>query len=170
MPLVEVKTEIRSDINTCFDIATDIDLHKKSLKHTREIAIAGKTSGRITLGEWVSWEAIHFGLVQHLTSKITNYDRPHFFVDEMVFGAFKSYRHEHIFWEENNKTIMVNRFYFESPFGLFGKLSNVLVVKRYMKKLLLTRAEFLKKHAEKQMSDKTKNKVKIIENTHVYEL
>jgi len=36
-------------------------------------------------------------IVQQLTSKITLMQDPDYFVDEMVSGAFKSFRHEHIF-------------------------------------------------------------------------
>tara|TARA_R110002049_G_scaffold38978_1_gene120336 strand:- start:23863 stop:24318 length:456 start_codon:yes stop_codon:yes gene_type:complete len=148
MPLIEIKTEINSDIKSCFDLARNIELHQESLKNSDEKAIAGKISGFIEEGEWVSWEAKHFGLVQHLTSKITEFDSPHYFVDEMVFGAFKSFRHEHIFQEESNKTIMVDKFHFESPLGILGKVANTLFLKRYMKKLLKTRSEFLKEKAE----------------------
>lgn len=148
MPLIELETEIKSDIKTCFDLARSIDFHQESLKDTKEKAIAGKISGLIEKGEWVSWEASHLGFVQHLTSKITEFDAPNYFVDEMVFGAFKSFRHEHIFNEFEAKTLMVDKFYFESPLGILGKLANVLFLKRYMKKLLKTRNKFLKEKAE----------------------
>ncbi|GAB1858641.1 hypothetical protein MHTCC0001_34810 [Flavobacteriaceae bacterium MHTCC 0001] len=148
MALFEIHTEILSDINTCFDVSRNIDIHKESLKHTEEIPVSGKTTGLIGLGEWVSWEAKHFGMVQYLTSKITEFDKPKYFVDEMVRGAFKSYRHEHRFREEEGKTIMTNKFYFESPFGLLGKLANWLFLKKYMIKLLKKRNAVLKKRAE----------------------
>lgn len=158
MPLVEVTTEIYSDIHTCFDLARNIDIHKESLKHTNEIPIAGKTSGHISLGEWVSWEAEHFGMVQHLTSKITEFNRPNYFVDEMVFGVFKSFKHQHIFKEEKNKTIMIDKFYFQAPYGVIGSLVNVLVLKKYMRKLLVRRASVLKQYAEKITKDKRKSR------------
>ncbi len=148
MPLIEIQSEIFSDIKTCFDLARNIDVHKESLKHTGEIPIAGKTTGLIELGEWVSWEAKHFGFVQHLTSKITAFESPNYFVDEMVFGAFKSYRHEHHFFSKSDKTIMIDKFYFESPYGLIGKLANTLFLKKYMTNLLKKRNELLKKKAE----------------------
>ena len=148
MPLVEIETEIKADIKSCFDLARSIDFHQESLKHSDEKAIAGKISGLIELGEWVSWEAKHFGFVQHLTSKITEFEKPNYFVDEMVFGIFKSFRHEHIFRESKNKTIMIDKFYFESPYGIFGKLANTVFLKRYMKNLLETRNSVLKQKAE----------------------
>lgn len=67
----------------------------------------------------------------------------------MVSGAFKSFKHEHIFQQENNKTLMIDKFYFQSPFGVFGKLANVLFLNRYMTNLLTTRNAFLKEKAEK---------------------
>ncbi len=156
MPLIEIKTEIKAEIKTCFDLARSIDMHQESLKHSNEKAIAGKITGLIELGEWVSWEAKHLGFVQHLTSKITEFDAPNYFVDEMVFGAFKSFRHEHIFCTstplktnfDEKRTIMVDKFHFESPYGVFGKLANWLFLKRYMSKLLKTRSQFLKEKAE----------------------
>ena len=148
MPLIEIKTYIKADIKTCFDLARNTDFHKESLKHSNEHAIAGKTSGLIELGESVTWEAVHFGVKQQLTSKITEFNLPNYFVDEMVSGAFKSFKHEHIFIEEENHTLMIDKFYFQSPFGIFGKLANILFLKRYMKNLLITRNQFLKEKVE----------------------
>ncbi|WP_299228053.1 SRPBCC family protein [uncultured Psychroserpens sp.] len=148
MPLIEIKTLIKADIQTCFDLSRDIDFHKASLKHSNEKAIAGRTSGLIELNEWVTWEAKHFGVNQHLTSKITQFDRPNYFVDEMVSGAFKSFKHEHIFQTKNEATLMIDKFHFQSPFGILGKIANVLFLKRYMTQLLTTRNVFLKSKAE----------------------
>ncbi|SFZ92811.1 hypothetical protein SAMN05428642_1021013 [Flaviramulus basaltis] len=148
MPTIEIKTEINSDLNTCFDLARNIDFHQESLKHSNEKAIAGKMTGLIELGEWVSWEAKHLGFVQHLTSKITEFEAPNYFVDEMVFGAFKSFRHEHHFLESENRTVMIDVFYFESPYGVLGEFANWLFLKKYMTNLLKKRNSLLKQKAE----------------------
>lgn len=148
MPLIQLHTYINSDIKTCFDLARNIDFHQESLIHSKEKAIAGKTSGLITMGESVTWEATHFGIKQQLTSKIIAFDAPNYFVDEMVSGAFKSFKHEHIFKTEGNQTLVIDKFYFESPFGIFGKLANKIFLKNYMIKLLTTRNSLLKEKAE----------------------
>ena len=154
MPKIEIKTLIEADLKTCFDLARDIDFHQKSLEHSKERAIAGKTSGLIGLGETVTWEAIHFGIRQKLTSKITEFEYPYYFVDEMLNGAFKSFKHEHIFSNSyDNKfdksyTLMVDKFHFESPFGVLGKLANQLFLTAYMRNLLTLRANLLKDEAE----------------------
>ncbi|WP_452220775.1 SRPBCC family protein [Lacinutrix salivirga] len=148
MPLIETKTSINADIKTCFDLSRNIDFHTQSLQHSNEKAIAGKTSGLIGLNEWVTWEAIHFGIKQQLTSKITAFESPKYFADEMVSGAFKSFKHEHIFITEDDKTVMIDKFQFQSPFGIFGQLANVLFLKRYMFNLIHTRNQFIKAKAE----------------------
>ncbi|WP_452598110.1 SRPBCC family protein [Pontimicrobium sp. MEBiC01747] len=148
MALIELRTVIKADVKTCFDLSRDIDFHKKSLQHSKEKAIAGKTTGLIELNEWVTWEAVHFGIKQQLTSKITVFEPSNYFVDEMVSGVFKSFKHEHIFTAEGGKTIMVDKFHFKSPLGILGKLANILFLKRYMRKLLNTRNQLLKQEAE----------------------
>ncbi|GGZ90565.1 SRPBCC family protein [Algibacter mikhailovii] len=160
MPQLEVKTVIHSDLKTCFDLSRNIDFRKETLMHKGEMPIDGITSGYLHKGDWVSWEAIHFGFVQHITSKITDYNRPCYLLDEMVSGPLKSYRYEHVFKEEGPVTVMTCKFYFESPYGIIGKLANVLILKKYIKRLLLTRAEDLKKYAEKKTANKLKEKRK----------
>lgn len=93
MPIITLHTLINAPINRCFDLSRSIDLHKISTEHTKEEAIAGVTSGLINRDESVTWRAIHFGISQTLSTKITEFERSTFFVDEMVKGAFKSIRH-----------------------------------------------------------------------------
>lgn len=83
MPKIEITTEINSTLEICFDLARSIDLHKISTAKTNEQAIAGRTTGLIELNESVTWEATHFGIKQKLTSKITAFDRPFYFRDEL---------------------------------------------------------------------------------------
>jgi ligand-binding SRPBCC domain-containing protein len=149
MPKIELTTQINAPIEKVFDLARSIDLHMESTKQTGEQAIAGRTSGLIGLGETVTWRAKHFGIWQTLTSKITEFDQPNFFVDEMVQGAFKSIRHEHRFIKADDHTIMKDVFVFESPVGILGRLFNWLILTRYMNKLLKERNRIIKMVAEK---------------------
>jgi ligand-binding SRPBCC domain-containing protein len=148
MPKIELLTEINAPTEKVFDLARSIDLHIESTKQTGEQAIAGKTSGLIEPGETVTWRAKHFGIRQTLTSKITEFDRPNFFADEMVKGAFKSFRHEHHFIKVDDHTVMKDVFVFESPLGIVGGLFNWLILKKYMTKLLEERNRVIKGVAE----------------------
>jgi ligand-binding SRPBCC domain-containing protein len=148
MPRIELTTIINAPIERVFDLARDIDLHMESTKQTGEEAISGKTSGLIELGETVTWRAKHFGIWQTLTSKIAEFDKPNFFVDEMVQGAFKSFRHEHHFSTVDGYTTMKDAFVFELPLGVLGRLFNFLVLTKYMTKLLEERNRMIKGAAE----------------------
>ncbi|MEO9257624.1 MAG: SRPBCC family protein [Crocinitomicaceae bacterium] len=148
MPKIELVTVINSTIDICFDLSRSIDLHKISTLKTKEQAIEGITSGLIGLNESVTWQATHFGIKQKLSSKITAFEKPIYFVDEQIKGAFKSIRHEHIFEQQGNKVIMKDIFEFHSPFGLFGKLFNKLILTNYLRKFLIERNKVIKDFAE----------------------
>lgn len=148
MGVIHLITEINSPIDRCFDAARDIDIHQLSTKKTNERAVAGRTCGLCEKGDTITWEANHFGIKQRLTVEITELDKPYFFEDRMLKGAFKSMRHGHHFHESSGKTIMTDEFEYEVPFGLFGKLFDNLVLQNYMKKFLLARNKILKSIAE----------------------
>jgi len=148
MPTIELQTEIKAPIETVFDLSRSIDLHKISTEHTNETVIAGKASGLIGLNESVTWRAKHFGIYQYLTSKITEFDRPHYFADEMVSGAFKRFKHEHHFLDLNGGTLMTDRFDYQSPLGVLGRLADKIFLEKYMIDLLTKRNKILKEFAE----------------------
>lgn len=148
MTTIHLKTYIKAPILTVFDLSRDISVHESSTKNTREKAIAGRTSGKINLGETVTWRAKHFGIYLKHTSLISELKSPIFFVDEMVAGVFKSFRHEHIFEETKNNTEMTDILRYEVPFGIFGQLFNYFILKRYLAKFLLERNKHIKKKAE----------------------
>ena len=154
MPRIELSIGINADKETVFDLSRSIDAHVLSAKQTNEKAISGRTSGLIELDETVTWRAKHLGIYQELEVKITAFDRPNFFVDEMVRGAFKSFRHEHHFKEENGITIMKDVFDYQSPLGILGRLADVMFLERYMTTFLIKRNTDIKRLAENGLAEK----------------
>ena len=148
MPVIKLSTEIHAPIVRVFDLARSIDLHQRSMSHTNEKAIAGRTSGLIKLGETVTWEAVHFGITQRLTSKITVCESPVHLQDVMETGAFKRFTHDHYFSEVASETMMEDIFDYDSPFGLFGSIADQLFLERYMAGLLEKRNQLIKTVAE----------------------
>ncbi len=148
MPKIELETIIKSNIDICFDLSRSIDLHKLSTAKTNETAISGRTSGLITLGEYVTWEATHFGIRQQLTTKITAFDIPNYFRDEQLKGAFKFLKHDHIFTSSNDFVIMKDVFEFQSPFGFLGVLIDKYVLTNYLTMFLIERNNLIKEFAE----------------------
>lgn len=148
MPLIELTTTIDAPVERCFDLARSIDLHKLSTTGTDEEAIAGVTSGLIGMGEEVTWCARHFGIMQTLTSRITEFERPHRFRDDMIKGVFKSIKHDHLFYGSGGKTVMMDKFHFTSPGGILGVLFNQWFLTSYLRSVLTRRNEVIKRTAE----------------------
>ncbi|WP_419878193.1 SRPBCC family protein [Brevibacillus centrosporus] len=160
MPVIRSELMIEAPQQVCFDAARSIDLHMESTAKTGEKAIGGVTSGLIELGESVTWEAVHFGIKQRLTAKISEMEQPRFFVDEMVSGAFKRFRHEHEFIPVGkDRTRMLDTFDYTSPLGLLGRIVDRLVLEAYMTRFLLERNLYLKQVAEKQFKQMEEKKV-----------
>jgi ligand-binding SRPBCC domain-containing protein len=148
MPVITLETEIEAPIERVFDLARSIELHKDSMEHTRERPVAGVTSGLIGFGETVTWEAVHFGIRQRLTSRITVCDRPTHLQDVMAEGIFAGFVHDHFLSPAETGTLMKDVFDYTSPLGHLGTLADVLFLERYMTGLLLSRNAAIKAVAE----------------------
>jgi ligand-binding SRPBCC domain-containing protein len=148
MPTIHLTTFIAAPADRVFDLCRSIDLHRKSMAHTGEEAVAGTTNGLIGLEETVTWKAKHLLKTRVLKSKIVAMVKPLSFTDEMISGDFKSLRHEHHFKRIDNGTLLIDLFHFEAPYGGLGRLANKLFLTRYLKKLLETRNQVIKEYAE----------------------
>lgn len=148
MTTVLLETHIAASVETCFNASLGVGLHLGSAADSGERVVQGRTSGLFALGEQITWEARHFGVKQRLTVEIAEWDFPRFFADRMVKGAFKSMRHEHYFEPAANGTLMKDKFMYETPFGVFGEIFDVLLLKKHMTDFLLQRNKFLKQYCE----------------------
>jgi ligand-binding SRPBCC domain-containing protein len=148
MPTFRLETYIDAPPERCFDLSLNVDLHAQSQAHAQERPIAGVLAGEMHLGDTVTWEAVHFGIKQHLTSQITVYERPTRFTDEMVAGIFRELRHTHVFVPQPHGTLMIDEFTFRAPLGVLGRLAEILFLTHYMSGLLQSRNRFLKQVAE----------------------
>ena len=131
------------DAETAFDLSVSIDAHRESFAGTGERAVAGVQAGMIGLGEFVTWRARHFGITWTMTSTITEWDRPHRFVDEQRSGPFRSFRHEHRFEPVEHGTRLLDDVRFEAPLGVLGRVAERLVLARYLRHLIDVRNTFL---------------------------
>jgi ligand-binding SRPBCC domain-containing protein len=150
MTTITLLTVIKAPIDKCFDVSRDIRIHELSTWNTNERAIAGKKSGLCELNDEITWQATHFGVRQRLTVKITKLNRPEFFEDVMLKGAFKSMRHEHHFRQVNDTTEMTDIFIYVVPFGIVGKWFDKLILRNYMTRFLTVRNQTIKEVSEKK--------------------
>jgi ligand-binding SRPBCC domain-containing protein len=144
---IHLETEIPAPVERVFDLARDIDFHQRSMADTNERAVGSRTSGRIGAGETVTWRARHLGLTWSLTSKVTEFDPPHRFVDEQTSGPFAWFRHEHRFETASSGTRMIDDWEHAAPFGVLGWMADRLVLGPLLGRLLARRAAALAREA-----------------------
>jgi len=146
---IELTTRIHAPRERCFDLARSVELHIRSTASTKEMAIGGRTSGLLGPGDEVTWRARHFGVWQTLTSRITGYERPAWFRDSMVRGAFARLDHDHRFADDGaGGTLMDDVLEFAAPWGALGLAAERLLLRRYLRRFLTARNFEIKAVAE----------------------
>lgn len=150
MPIIHLTTVIHAPLDRVFDLSRSITLHKRSMEHSKEEAIKGRTSGLISYNETVTWRARHLFKTRELTSRITAMRKPDYFCDEMIEGDFKLMRHEHHFKEIGNGTVAIDMMEYEAPYGRWGRMIEKIFLTRYMTRLLEQRNRSIKEYAESE--------------------
>jgi ligand-binding SRPBCC domain-containing protein len=148
MPVIHLTTTVEAPPERVFDLARSIELHTASTAPSGEKVIGGVTSDLMELGHEVTWRARHFGVWQSLTVRITACERPTYFADVMLRGAFRSMEHHHYFEPSNGGTVMRDVFNFVSPLGPLGRVADFLFLERYMRRFLIERNRAIKATAE----------------------
>lgn len=148
MPTIHLTSFIAAPRDVVFDLSRSISLHKISMEHTGEQAIAGITSGLINKDETVTWKGKHLFKMRFFTSKITEMLPYEKFTDKMIKGDFKSFEHQHFFKPTDNGTLIIDIINYETPYGWLGSLVNKFFLNSYLEKLILHRNEVIKQYAE----------------------
>ncbi|MFF4892934.1 SRPBCC family protein [Micromonospora chersina] len=146
MPRIDLTTRVSATAGAVFDACLDVDLHSASMGDSGEHATGGVTTGHLSAGDVVTWQARHFGLPWRMTVRITDHRRPHRFVDEQTSGPFARWRHEHLFAPDPadpSVMIMRDRIEFGAPMGPIGALVARVVLRPYLRRLISRRNDFL---------------------------
>ena len=146
---LRVSTWVRAPLETCFDLARSIDAHIESAKGSGERVVGVRQTGLLELGEEVTWEGWHLGVVQRLSSKITVLEPYSFFQDRMIQGAFRFFEHDHLFEPKDGGTTMTDLVRFRAPYGPLGWLAERLLLAGHLRRFLVARGIALKQMAER---------------------
>ena len=157
MTQIKTLTTIKAPIEIVFNNCRNIDIHQYSASKTNEKAIAGRTSGLINKGETVTWKGNHFGIHLKHQSIISEMDFPNYFVDEQLKGHFKSFKHQHLFSQKENQTIMTDILDYETPFGFIGKLFDKLLLVNHLTNFIIYRNTILKELSENHQHQPPQN-------------
>jgi len=95
--IITLNTAIAAPPDRCFQLALSIDFHLASMKKYNEKVVEGIHTGIIDLHESVTWQAKHYFLNWKMTTKISAYVFPTYFISEMTKGPFAKFHHRHIF-------------------------------------------------------------------------
>ena len=137
--MFQIKEEIliNAPIQIVFDAERNISLHRTTQSHRGERAVAGVTQGLIEKDQEVEWEARHFFIKQRLRVRITQMDKPTYFKDEMISGAFKLFVHEHFFIPQgSDKTLKKDVMTIQAPLGFMGLIAEAAFLSAYMRRFL----------------------------------
>lgn len=151
--MIRLRTEILilAPVARCFDLARSVDLHQESARPIDGRAIAGRTSGLAELHDCTTWSARFFGLRFSLATRITQFEPPHHFCDELSQGLFRRFGHTYSFRSIGaSQTLMADDFCFQSPLGPLGAAFDALVLSRKMRAVALWRARTIRRVAESE--------------------
>lgn len=114
---------VKGSIERVWDFYTDVKHLETITPDKIDLKIINATDERIVLGQeiWISGKIIT-KIRSTWHSKIT-LARPYEYVDEMLTGPFRKWKHSHKFYNINGKqTEIEDIFEFELPYGIIGRL------------------------------------------------
>ena len=146
MPEFVLERFIPAPPEAVFDVSLDVGLHLASQHRRGERVAAGRTSGKLTEGEQITWSARHFGVRFRMTSLVFDVDRPHRFHDRQTKGPFGSFLHTHEFPAVDGGTLMRDTIEFRSPLGRIGRLIDSAVMRRHLIAVITERNDAISAH------------------------
>ena len=144
---------LATDPMSAFDVSLDVDFHLESMADSGESVVGGVERGGMQLGDVVTWRARHFGVWWTMTSTITEFDRPHMFVDEQARGPVEEFRHVHRFVAVDGGTRMTDEVSFTAPLGPLGRIAERVALRSYVPKLIEIRNEELARYFDGRSED-----------------
>lgn len=132
MAAIHLQCVVQAPPELCFDLSLSVRLHLEAAAATGERVIGGSEDGLLQLGDEITWEARHLGLRRRLKTRVSEYERPVYFRDEMVCGPFRSMTHDHHFVVSTDGTVMMDDFEFVSGFPVFDRVILLPHLRRFL--------------------------------------
>lgn len=151
MPTIHLTTFIAAPVERVFDLNRSIGLQKVFMERLGFTAVAGITAGLINKEESVTWKGKYLYKTRFFTSRVTDITPFELFIEKMIRGDFKNYRHEHYFKPAENGTIVIDIINFEISSGWLGRMITRLYLHRYIESMIMLRNETVRQYA---VSDK----------------
>ncbi|MFT4525411.1 MAG: ligand-binding SRPBCC domain-containing protein [Bacteroidia bacterium] len=99
---------------------------------------------RMYAGQIIQYNVTPFPFLKiSWVTEITRVENMKMFVDEQRFGPYSFWHHQHIFEQRDGGVLMTDIIHYKVPFGIVGKLANILVVKRKVNAIFEYRTKVL---------------------------
>ncbi len=85
------------------------------------------------------------GVPTHWVTEITHVRDQFYFVDEQRVGPYKLWHHQHIIMPEKNGVLMKDIVSYQPPFGMLGRMANLIVIKNKLNEIFDYRSQILNK-------------------------
>ena len=132
----ERTTRVHASAEEAFSLSLSVEFHLESFAESGERIVGGLKSGELGLHDTVTWQARHFGIWWTMSSVISEYDRPRYFVDQQLKGPFKFFCHEHHFESSVDGCTIRDVVQLDAPFGPLGAIVQKLILNRYVEDLI----------------------------------
>jgi ligand-binding SRPBCC domain-containing protein len=132
---IQTKQVIKSDLNTVWEFISSPKNLAKITPEYMGFDILGNLGGeKMYSGQIIEYYVKPIaGIKMHWVTEITHVKDKEYFVDEQRFGPYTLWHHKHFLKEVPGGIEMVDIVHYKVPFGIFGKLANILFIKKQLK-------------------------------------
>lgn len=132
---IQTKQVIKSDLNTVWEFISSPKNLAKITPEYMGFDILGNLGGeKMYSGQIIEYYVKPIaGIKMHWVTEITHVKDKEYFVDEQRFGPYTLWHHKHFLKEVPGGIEMVDIVHYKIPFGIFGKLANILFIKKQLK-------------------------------------
>lgn len=86
-----------------------------------------------------------FGIPLHWQTEIFKIDKPYLFADRQLKGPYKMWEHTHTFIKKGDGILMKDDVKYQLPFGIIGKITHSLLVRKKIENIFIYRKNILNK-------------------------
>jgi len=86
-----------------------------------------------------------FGIPLHWQTEISKIEKPQMFIDKQLKGPYKIWEHTHHFVQKQKGILMKDEVKYQLPFGIIGKMTHSLIVRKKIERIFNYRKEVLNK-------------------------
>ena len=150
MANIQLTTFVAAPVPRVFNLSRNISIYRKVFNAPNERFDFSGSDNHLSPGDSVSIQARHISRFRSISLKVTSFEQPWYYQEELIKGDLPFYKHEHHFKEIDNGSIMIDVITYGHPNDLIGKMLASFYMKTYIEKLANERNRLIKEYAESE--------------------